>query len=163
MLECLEYLIEMGYNIDREGTVTNPQGKVIKGSLVDGYVKFSVKTPSVNSYSMRVHKYQAYMKFGLEMFRKGMDVRHLDGVKTNNHWDNLQLGTRSQNMFDRPKEERESHARNRKSIPTELHEEIMKDFDSGMTRVALRKKYGIPESTMKDFVKRKLNERKHGK
>jgi hypothetical protein len=47
-----------------------------------------------------------YLKFGDEIYTKGMQVRHLDGNPLNNSWDNIDIGTQSENMHDIPKERR---------------------------------------------------------
>ena len=38
------------------------------------------------------------------MFEEGIEVRHLNGDKTDNRWENIDIGTHSENMMDQPKE-----------------------------------------------------------
>ncbi len=53
-----------------------------------------------------VHRMQAYQKYGIVIFKKGMAARHLDGNPLNNRWENIVLGTYSDNMMDIPKKVR---------------------------------------------------------
>lgn len=97
---------ERGYTIDKEGNVFNKLNKIVKGYLNnEGYRVFSMrhegKTPKVS-----FHRMQAYAKHGKDLYNKGMVTRHLNSIKTDNNFDNICIGTHSQNMMDIPKEER---------------------------------------------------------
>ena len=54
----------------------------------------------------RFHRFMGYLKFGDEIYTKGMQVRHLDGNPLNNSWDNIAIGTQRDNTYDIPKEKR---------------------------------------------------------
>ena len=45
-----------------------------------------------------------------DIYKKGIVVRHLNGNKIDNSHNNISIGTQSQNMLDRPVEERKKHA-----------------------------------------------------
>ena len=95
------------------------------------------------------------MKFGDRIFEKGLLVRHLDGNSLNNSWDNLELGNQQQNMLDRKEEDRKNHSKNSKKLPQEEKEKIAKDKkENGLSYRQLSKKYNIPLSTLKDFLKK---------
>lgn len=57
-----------------------------------------------------VHRLQAFQKYGENLFDSGMEVRHLDGNKENNSYDNIVIGTHSENMRDIPEAIRYSKA-----------------------------------------------------
>ncbi len=57
-------------------------------------------------YPISVSRLVAYKKFGNKLFGKGNQVRHLDGNSTNNHEYNIELGSQSDNMMDKPEQER---------------------------------------------------------
>lgn len=56
--------------------------------------------------SVLVHRIQALQKFGDKIFKDGIVVRHLNGEKTDNSWDNIAIGTHKDNAMDIPKEQR---------------------------------------------------------
>ncbi|MCM3130078.1 HNH endonuclease [Paenibacillus provencensis] len=48
-----------------------------------------------------VHRLVAYLKFGRkELFKDGIVVRHLDDIKHNNSWINIDIGTHEDNRRD---------------------------------------------------------------
>lgn len=96
-----------GYRALRDGSVVGIKGKVLKLYMDNnrGYLRFSIKNDTIN-----VHRLVAYQKFGDKIFERGIQVRHLDNNKLNNKWENIGIGTQSENMCDIPAEERRSHA-----------------------------------------------------
>jgi hypothetical protein len=96
-----------GYRVTENGEVISHKGKTIKLYLGSaGYYKFSFRSEEKikdNRVSFCVHRLQAFQKYGQKLFRKGIEVRHKDGVKANNSWDNILIGTHSENMMDIPK------------------------------------------------------------
>ena len=104
----LEAIVEKGYTINKEGIIKNPNGKELTGSVYDGYRKVSVRTEFTSSFAVRVHKFQAYVKYGDLIFDKGVVVRHLDGNSLNNSYQNIVIGSQSENMMDRLPEERKN-------------------------------------------------------
>lgn len=150
----LENITKKGYGINIDGVVTNPSGKIIKGSVYDGYQKFSVRTESTSSFPVRHHKFQAYLKYGDKIFDKGIVVRHLNGNSLDNSYDNIAIGTQSENMMDRDEESRKNHSR--KTYITEyLGNKIINDrYANNMSHRALSNKYNIPKSTIQDFLSR---------
>ena len=69
-----------------------------------GYPEFSFRNNEGISRSMRVHRLVAYQKYGQLMFKKGIEVRHLDGNNKNFLAENISIGTHTENMQDKPKE-----------------------------------------------------------
>lgn len=75
------------------------------------YWYFTVWSPKhKKNLKVMVHKLAAYQKYGKRVFRSALLVRHLDNNHANNRPDNLRLGTRSQNAYDRPREHRVADA-----------------------------------------------------
>lgn len=106
-LHCyaLVFASSCGYKILADGNIRSFTAKILKSRKLNGYKNFSVK---VNGKSVRcmVHRLLAYKKYGNKMFEKGKEVRHVDGNKLNNSSANIAIGTRSQNIMDRPKKVR---------------------------------------------------------
>lgn len=148
----LENITKRGYRINVDGVVTNPYGKIIKGSVYDNYQKFSVRTKTTSSFPVRHHKFQAYIKYGDKIFDKGIVVRHLNGDSLDNSYNNIAIGTQSENMMDRDEESRKNHSR-KTYITEDLGNEIINDrYNNTMSHRALSKKYNIPKSTIQDFL-----------
>lgn len=93
----------------RRGYRVSIDGKRVKGirkkslSLTpnsSGYFQFCIRLPIGERYPVDVHRLQAFQKYGLEMFEEGMNVRHLNNNKLDNSWDNIAIGTMSDNSMD---------------------------------------------------------------
>jgi hypothetical protein len=89
-----------GYEVTKEGKVIGVLGNELKLNNHDGYYRFNFRNLNGQSTYVKVHRLQAYQKFGDKMFKEGILVRHLDGNPTNNSWDNIEIGTNSDNMMD---------------------------------------------------------------
>lgn len=160
--EVLILVTDNNYTIDKLGVVRNPNGEILKGSYVDGYRKISVRTNFTSSFTLRVHKLQAYIKYGDKIFEKGIVVRHLNDIKSDNSWDNIVIGSQSQNMMDRTQESRKNHIKRKEPISDDIISEMENDRKNkngkkGLSYRGLAKKYGISKSTIMDAFKRKLN------
>lgn len=142
MKKVLEHIIAQGYTIDKDGIVKNPQGTVIPGSVSEGYLKFSVRTDFTSSYAMRIHKFQAYMKFGDEIFSTKQVVKHANGITTDNSYNNIILGNKSIGKPTKRKVE----------FTDEIKDKILEDRKNNVSYRKLVEKYGIPKSTIMDFV-----------
>ena len=154
--KVLDWVLTNGWDIDRNGQITNPKGEIKKGSLTYGYLKVGIKITELNisSYALKIHKLQAYKKFGEEIFKQGIVVRHLNGNKTDNSWENISIGTQSDNMMDRPEEERKSHYKERKRVSEEVKLQLIRERESGKSYGQISKEYRIPLQTVKDNIKR---------
>lgn len=103
----------MGYVVNEGGEVVSPRNhkrlKLQEGT--NGYLHFSVGTNGDgNRGVVMVHRLAAYYWFGEMALGEGIEVRHLDGDKRNNSRENIVLGSKSDNSFDIPREERVRHS-----------------------------------------------------
>jgi hypothetical protein len=48
-----------------------------------------------------VHKLQAFQKFGEDMFKEGIVVRHMNDISLDNSHSNIEIGTHLDNTMDR--------------------------------------------------------------
>lgn len=96
--------IVLGFNVTLAGIVTR-YGKVYNGHVNNGYkeVTFVYKN---KTYHCKVHRIQAYIKYGVLIYEKGMMVRHLNNNKLDNSWINIAIGTAYDNAHDIPIEKR---------------------------------------------------------
>lgn len=110
--EAIALAYRQGYRV-KKGKVISPFRKKNRALYLNtqGYLCFST------SFSGRipVHKLVAYEKYGNKLFDKGIEVRHLDGISTNNNSKNIGIGNHQDNMLDLPKEERVKYGVNASS------------------------------------------------
>lgn len=92
----------LGYRISEAGIVMNPKGKVLKGTISNGYLVFSIRGKEKSSLKMSFHRLQSFQKYGMLIYKDGVEVRHKNGDRRDNGWDNILIGTRSENQMDIP-------------------------------------------------------------
>lgn len=109
--------VKVGFIVSEEGVAYNKKGDVIGYTDVRGYSRFSFKHDD-QTINIRVHRLQAYQKYGNLLFKEELLVRHLDGDPGNNCWDNIALGTMSDNMMDIPEQIRIKRAVHASSFAT---------------------------------------------
>ncbi len=110
---------ERGYYVAPDGRVSNPSGKPLSCYVTrKGYRKFHFQRGA----ALQVSRLVAFQKFGEAIFGNGIVVRHLDGNSKNDSWENIAIGTHSQNMMDMPPEVRRAKAAaaNRKFDPAKV-------------------------------------------
>lgn len=114
--------VRVGYEFDfEEQVIISPRGTHRKPSLYgrQRYPSLSINTFCLGYEKSKVvsfpfHKFVAYIIYGEESFKKGIEVRHLDNNVLNLEKENIVLGSSSENKLDIPKEirsQRASHAR----------------------------------------------------
>ena len=97
----IEVILEKrGYKVSEEGIAYNKRGDVV-GFMHSEYMTLAIKINGKTKRG-RVHRLQAYQKYGDKLFEEGVLVRHYDGVNLNNAWDNILIGSHSDNMMDIP-------------------------------------------------------------
>lgn len=158
--EVLVEAYRVGYRIDSQGLLLNPDGNTIKGNVdKNGYRHTSRKYAKNIVQKLYFHRLQAYQLYGDKLFDPEMVVRHLNGDKLDNRPGNIAIGTQKQNMLDRPIEDRLAHALKgsaaQKKLTAEQVKQLRADRCSGMKYAELMSKYGIGKSTVSYIVNRK--------
>lgn len=145
-----------GYKIDYDGNIINNKENLLNGFIDNrNYKAFSIKE-NKKVFNVLVHRLQAYQKYGDKMFEKGIVVRHLNGNSLDNSYDNIVIGTQSDNMMDIPKEIRIKKSSNANKIHN--HNFIIEDRNKGMTYNELMTKYNISSrSTISYIVNKKIS------
>lgn len=109
-MEREEIAYRVGYRITESGNILNKKGVIISGSTTQyGYKMINViyKNKRIHCF---VHRIQAFQKYGQKLYEKGIEVRHLNGIKTDNSYENILIGSHHENMMDRPESIRISFA-----------------------------------------------------
>jgi len=100
---------EKGYRITEKGEVYSPFVSKFLTQLKNNkeYFYFNVYlNANKRRYPVKVHRLVAYQKYKNDMFEPNMQVRHKDNNKHNNSFDNIILGTQSENAMDIPEKDR---------------------------------------------------------
>lgn len=158
---ALLWAVRKGYCVDAVGVVYGADGAEI--SLRpdgEGYRVFTAGPGnSRERTSVRVQYLVAYQKYGERLFELGVQVRHLDGVRSNNRELNIALGTASENMLDRPVKERVAHARKAARVLRKLTDmevrQLRRDREQGLTYRELCEKYSMTKSGVSYLLHRK--------
>lgn len=140
-----EIAIQIGYSVDKNGNVFLNNQR-IQSRLFKGYYEIIIHRGSF--VHCQIHRLQAFQKFGKVLYESGMVVRHLNGVSTDNSWENIALGTASDNMMDIPQSIRQQTSRNAslqngKRYSREMIDAIKADRAEGFSYSRLMKKYNI--------------------
>jgi len=102
---------ERGFRVEKDGSVLGLKGNKLKMSRIGGkfpYFFFSLRNAG-ERITVPVHILCAYQKFGDKALTCEC-VRHLDGNSLNNSYENIAIGTFSENRMDIPEEVRKRTA-----------------------------------------------------
>ena len=149
---------EKGYRVTKDGHLLNPRGKVI-GNISSGYIRMALYEEK--KMSVKVHRLQAYQKYGNKLYEDGIVVRHLNGNKLDNSWDNIAIGTYRDNSMDIPKEIRIKRAilAGKASIkyPKEFILKLREEYKEIKNYSKLSRKHNIEVTTIWHLInKRKV-------
>jgi len=91
-----------GYRVTSEGELVSCKGEIINGCINNcGYVRFAFRYNGKKIYC-NVHRLQAFQKYGNVLFLDGVVTRHKNSLKTDNSYENILIGTHSDNQMDIP-------------------------------------------------------------
>lgn len=166
--KVLEEFFKRHYYVSKEGKVFNNQNIELKGWLDDrGYLKVGLRIKDYKiPKSVKIHLLQAYQKFGNKIFEENIVVRHFNGNAVDNSWDNILIGTHSDNRLDIPKLiriESATTASRKMQDNSRTYEErckIYDDLNSGLTYSEIMKKHNISSKGTLSFMKNKSLEYK---
>ena len=150
MIKPEELALIKGYTMTKEGILLNRNGKQVKGRRKDknnDYLVFDIRIgPRELNKKLhcKIHRFQAYLKYGDEIYKKGIVVRHLNGDRHDNSFDNIAIGTNQDNKKDIPKELIKINCGQiSRKYSQETIENIRKDKENGHTYRSLMSKYNI--------------------
>jgi hypothetical protein len=158
--ELIKLAYSKGYNFTMEGDIIGPSGKNLKLQKTKQagvkYYRFGVKNNRNKKRNVNVHRFIAYHKFGKKIHKPGMYVRHLDNDSLNNSYDNIGIGTASDNQMDRPEEERMACSINaatkRRRFSDKEMEEIREKNKNGSSYKTLMKEYNISSKGTLSYI-----------
>lgn len=154
-LEIFKHAKEKGYYADENGNIFSKRKQIslYKDKITDKYFRYQF---TIRFHGKRVviqvHRYIGYLKYGDVIFNDDLDVRHLDGNSLNNKWDNIGIGTRTDNILDMPKIDRINKSimasSKRRRFSDEEVKNILSDRQKGFKYKELCEKYNTSKSTL---------------
>lgn len=108
-----------------------------------------------------MHRFQAYFKFGDEIYKNDAVVRHLNGNPLDNSWDNIEIGSQQENNLDKLPEVRTKAAylasRKKVKFNDDIVKQIRLDYKNGLNYSELMSKYDIKsKGTISYIVKKRI-------
>lgn len=145
-----------GYRITDSGKILNPKGIEISGTLNEKYKTFSFRFFD-KSRSLKVHKLQAYQKYGNKIFETGIIVRHKNNNSYDNSKENILIGTYSENTLDIPLEKRIQNTTNSTKIRQKYSNELIIYIrycyiNKKYTQIELSRMFNIPKSGIHHII-----------
>lgn len=142
-----------GYYI-KDGCAYSMKGKLKLNVNTNGYYSIGIrKIKDKRMKRIPIHRLVAYQKYGILIFRKGYEVRHLDSNKLNNLESNIKIGTPSQNANDKPESARRRAALNASSFAKKHnHEKIIEMHNSGKPYGEIMKELNIKSKGTISFI-----------
>jgi hypothetical protein len=118
-----------------------------------GYLQFGIRKLNGKIIGVLVHRLVAYQKYGEEMFKEGIVVRHLDGNPLNNSEINIAIGTEKDNMNDIDVGTRRRRAIIASSyVQKHNHKLILEMHKSGKSYSEIMKELGISSKGTLSFI-----------
>lgn len=137
--QAIKNSYEKGYRVTKEGNVIGVNGNKLSLMEKQGRLSFSFRFEK-ERYRIEVHRLQAYQKYGEDMFKKGISVRHLNNNSLDNSYGNISIGTHSENLMDTPEVLRKLKS---SSGSKYNHEKIFEDKAKGLSNGEIMNRHGI--------------------
>lgn len=145
---------DKGYVVLEDGTVNGPQRENI-GRVHQGYHRFKIRVDGVNKNIM-THRLQALQKFGENIYKDNLVVRHLNGVSTDNSFGNIGIGSMSDNFMDIPRDERIRRAKHASTFVKKYdHEDVIDFYNECNSYKETMKEFGITSKGTLHFILKK--------
>ena len=130
------------YKVSSEGRVQGPRGLLRPAAGPNGYPTVVLGRGNTRC----VHTLVALAFLGPRP--EGMDIRHLDGTRTNSRVSNLVYGTRTQNILD---------VHRWRKITRAEAESIRRRVAAGETQASLAREFGTGASAINAIVKKRAH------
>tara|TARA_R110001632_G_scaffold137804_2_gene253417 strand:+ start:6935 stop:7756 length:822 start_codon:yes stop_codon:yes gene_type:complete len=154
-----ETALRLGFSVNNDGQIL--YNGFLKRPAISGlgYQIISFQRVLGRSTLLFVHRLQAYQKFGKKLFNFPL-VRHLNGDKLDNSFNNILLGDHAQNYKDIPKNEQitryKKAAISRSGFSPQERKSFRDSFDGSLDTVSsYARKLNVPQSTMYSIINSK--------
>lgn len=150
MIKPEELAFIKGYTVTKEGILLNRNGKQVRGKIKSkkqDYYSFDIRVgPRKENKKVHcmIHRLQAYQKYGDSVYEDNIVVRHLNGDRYDNSYDNILIGTHKDNKNDIPKELISINCGHiSRKYSKDTVENIRKDYKEGLSYSNIMSKYNI--------------------
>lgn len=156
---ALREAVAKGYHFDENNSLIGLRGRPIKYRInTEGYPVFNIGSRN-KAIPVFLHRLKAFLLYGEKMFEKGIEVRHLNSIKTDWSDKNIAIGSPRDNRYDNPIELRKKWAEIRASairkITVTQRDEIRKLYHSGIKVRDIMIKYNLKsKGTVSNIVNR---------
>lgn len=159
--ENIEIAFNKGYKVDLNGNVIYKEKlrkcQIKKDKSNCCYYVFNIRNKK-SLITIKVHQLQAYQKYGEKIFKDDIVVRHLNGNSLDNSYNNILIGTQSDNIMDIPEEKRKATAIHAASFITKYnHKEIYDFYIQTKSYKQTMQKFNIPSKNTINMIKNKFN------
>jgi hypothetical protein len=142
---------EKGYRATPDGRIFSRKGKELKLCKgANGYLVFGIRSKSCGTKTIPAHRFVAYCKYG-ESALEAECVRHFNGNRDDLSYDNILIGSLSDNFNDNPEQWKIrfalSGANARRKLTLEQAKEAKAMLNSGSSMRAVAKKFGISKTS----------------
>ena len=159
MIRPEELALIKGYTITKEGILLNRNGKIVKGKIKSrnyDYFCFDIRIGNRKENKKvhcMFHRLQAYQKYGNDIYKEGIVVRHLNGDRYDNSYNNIAIGTIKDNKHDIPIELVSINCGHvRRKYNKDTVENIRRDKEQGLTYSQLMTKYNISSKGTINYI-----------
>lgn len=144
------------YEIDELGNVYGNNGNLIKSrKTADGYLTVTLGSKKEGRRTKRVHRLVA--EYFVDNPLNKPEVNHIDGVKTNNHYSNLEWVTRKEQMEHASKMnlmENRTGTKNGRAVLTEKDIPIIKSmYKNGVKISEIAKTFSVGWTTISHVLR----------
>lgn len=150
--------VEKGYYVDKEGNAKRSNYSKILGTSGNRKYRYIGLKENGKSIKVYIHRLQAYQKFGDKIYQPGIQVRHMNSNLYDNSFDNIEIGTGSDNIMDIPKSVRTRCASNaNKKYSDEIASQIRSLHKQGKSYKELMKRFNISsKGTISSIVNKRI-------
>lgn len=146
-----------GYRVNKDGIVVSKSGRIVSSFLRNGYKHFGIRTQRSKVVNVPIHRFQAYIKFGDAIYLNNICVRHVNGNPLDNKWDNIEIGTQSDNMRDIPLKIRVKSAsiaanKRKAAYSKELIVAVKEAHKDGLSYKNIMDKFGISSKGTVSYI-----------
>lgn len=150
--EIIKIAYDRGYRIINN-EIFNPLNKKINGNVHNGYKNFGIRIFDMSTRNIPVHRLVAYQKYGDEIFKDEIQVRHLDGNSLNNIHGNIVIGSAYDNCMDKTEETRLYCSLIATSyVKIHDHKSVIEDRKKGMSYKDIMIKYNISSKGTVSYI-----------
>lgn len=155
-------VLNLGYYVDSVGNLKYRGFDYSHLPYVDdkGYKVFNYTNAYKKSVKIKVHRLQAFQKFGYDLFQNYL-VRHVDGNKLNNSYLNIDIGDCIDNYKDKSRFEKLKYSIIKSGLKVSERNNLRNDYKNGVSVKELCEIYNLKKGTVWEIIYKKTQYEKY--